>query len=502
MNKSMMMKSFSKYITFAFFLTLLFSCNEDRINENDFGTITGIVVVEGSNEPLENVRISTSPVTSTVFTDVAGKFKIENVPAGEYSVGARLDGFLARYEPATVINNTSVNVIFEMEISTANNRPPSTPVLIKPAENEVLESTEAIFEWSSTDPEGDPITFSLELRNDQDEEVLLFEDISDSTYVYSDLMLGAQYFWQISATDDINPPVLSPVGTFKVMNAPVENRFLFVRNINGNNVIFSADEEGNEFQLTSENTNSYRPRRNVAANRIAYLQTTGAQADIYTMKRDGTDKVKVTSNVKPNGFDLNEINIDWPENSDRIYFPNMDKLYQIRSNGQNLHLVYQTPDGSLISEMAASENANLIVLKTNDLNGYNVSFITISKNGNFIDTLISGLPGGASGLDLSVDNNTIVYSYDISEFQSNDYRRLNSRIFTYNISTGDLVDISNEKPNGTNDLDPIFAPNEAFVIYTNTSNDGISRKDIYTLEIGVDETRTLLYTDAFMPDWE
>jgi hypothetical protein len=65
-----------------------------------------------------------------------------------------------------------------------------------------------------------------------------------------------------------------------------------------------------------------------------------------------------------------------------------------------------------------------------------------------------------------------------------------------------VVDISNEKPNGTNDLDPIFAPNEAFVIYTNTSNDGISRKDIYTLEIGVDETRTLLYTDAFMPDWE
>ena len=143
-------------------------------------------------------------------------------------------------------------------------------------------------------------------------------------------MLGAQYFWQISATDDINPPVLSPVGTFKVMNAPVENRFLFVRNINGNNVIFSADEEGNEFQLTSENTNSYRPRRNVAANRIAYLQTTGAQADIYTMKRDGTDKVKVTSNVKPNGFDLNEINIDWPENTDVIYFPKTENFNKIK----------------------------------------------------------------------------------------------------------------------------------------------------------------------------
>ena len=484
-------------------LILLVSCNEDRISENNFGTIKGKVVAEGTNEPLKNVRISTSPVTSTVFSDADGRFEIENVPIGDYSVSARLDGYLATFEPATVVTNASVNVIFEMQVSTAHNRPHSALELIKPAENEVLESTEVTFEWTSTDPENDPIIFSLELRNDQNEDVLLFEDITDSTYVYSDLMLGAQYFWQVTATDDINPPVLSPVGTFKVVNAPVDNRFLFVRNIDGNNVIFSADEEGNEFQLTSENTNSYRPRRNVSANRIAYLQTTGAQPDIYTMKRDGTDKVKVTSNVRPNGFDLNEINIDWPENSDRIYFPNMDKLYQIRSNGQNLYLLYQTPDGSLISEMAVSENANLIVLKTNDLNGYNVSYITISKNGNLIDTLMSGLPGSASGLDLSVDNNTSVYSYDVSEFQSNDYRRLDARMFTFDISTmGPPVDISNEKPNGTNDLDPIFAPNEAFVIFTNTSNDGISQKDVYNLEIGEDETRTLLYSDAFMPDWE
>ena len=194
-----MMRGSLTYIKFVgIFLILLVSCNEDRINENDFGSITGKVVAEGTNEPLANVRISTSPVTSTVFSNVDGNFIIENVRAGEYSVTARLDGYLAGIEPATVITNASVNVIFEMEVSTANNRPPSTPVLKKPAENEVLQSTEAIFEWSSTDPEKDPITFSIELRNDKNEEVLKFEDITDSTYVYSELMLGAQYFWQVS----------------------------------------------------------------------------------------------------------------------------------------------------------------------------------------------------------------------------------------------------------------------------------------------------------------
>ncbi len=496
--------SFTYLKILALFLVVLVGCNEDRINENDLGVITGKVVVAGTNAPLENVRISTSPATSTVFTDIDGKFIIENIPGGEYSVGARIDGYLARFEPATVINSEAVNVIVEMEISTINNKPPSTPVLISPTENQVLESVEAIFVWSSIDPEKDPLTFELELRNDQNEEALKFDDLSDTIFRYSELNLGTQYYWQVSSKDEYNTAVLSPIGTFSVQGAPVDNRFLFVRNINGNNVIFSADEAGNEFQLTSENTNSYRPRRNVAANRISYLQTTGAQSDIYTMKRDGTDKVKVTSNLSPNGFNLNEINIFWPENSDKIYFPNMNRLFSIRSNGQDLTPVYTTTDGSLISEMAVSENSDLIVLKTNDLNGWNVSYITITKSGIFLDTLITGLVGGASGLDLSVTNSKIVYSYDFSGAHLPDYRKLDSRIYTYDIGSGeDPVEISgNQRPAGTNDLEPIFSPNEAFVIFTNTSNDGTSIRNVNQLEIGTADSRALLFENAFMPDYE
>ncbi|MBZ0327228.1 MAG: carboxypeptidase-like regulatory domain-containing protein [Altibacter sp.] len=482
---------------------LLFSCNEDRVGENEYGIIKGKVVATGTNMPLENVRIATQPVTSTVFTDSDGNFRIENAPIGDYAVEARLDGYLAGYEPASVLANVEVNVIFELEVSTANNRPPTTPELIAPAENELLQSIEAVFEWASTDPEEDPITYTLELRNDQNDDVMLFEDITETTFTYSPLILGAQYFWQVSATDDINDPVLSPVGTFDVINAPIDNRFLFVRNINGNNVIFSADESGAEFQLTSQETNSYRPRRNVAGNKIAYLQTTGAQVDIFTMNRDGTDKFKVTSNVKPNGFNLNELNIAWPPSTDRIYFAVFDKLYRIRTNGQALQLIYQTTDASFISEIAVSENSNLIVLKTNNIDGYNASIISVSFNGNLIDTIISGVDGAISGLDLSVTNQKILYSYDESGFQSADYRRLDSKIFLYDMVTQTTSEISQNKPSGTNDLEPIFSPNEAFVIFTNTSNDGISQKNVHRLEIDSDQnSRELLYENAFMPDWE
>ena len=68
-------------------------------------------------------------------------------------------------------------------------------------------------------------------------------------------------------------------------------------------------------------------------------------------------------------------------------------------------------------------------------------------------------------------------------------------------------DAQGDKPAGTNDLDPTLSPNEAFVIFVNTDNDGISQRDVYQVEIdpeddGQDDPRELLFSNAFMPNWE
>ncbi len=502
----MMMKDRILYI--SVFLTLIvgmFSCNEDRIGEDDTGAISGTVVAAGSNTPIPNARIATQPVSSTVFTDSLGKFLIENVPVGEYAVEARVEDFLADFEPTTVLANTTVNVVFELDVSTANNRPPTSPQLLSPTENEVLQSVEATFSWTSDDPENDPIEYTLEVRNNQNDDVLLFENITDTTFTYSPLVLGADYVWQVSATDNINDPVLSPFGTFSVVSAPVDNRILFTRNINSNNVIFSADEDGSEFQLTPSDKNSFRPVRNVAANRIAFLQSDGAQVDVFTMNRDGSETRKITSTVKPAGFNLNEINISWPENSTRIYFPVLDKLYRINTSGQGLELVYQTTDGSLVSEVDAHESDNTIAIKTNDLSGYNTSILIIDNAGNLLDTVFSNMLGGVSGLELSVDNKQVLYTYDVSEFQNAEYRRLDSRVFIYDLDTDVATEISGSKPNGTNDLQVKYSPNEAEIILMNTSNDGISAQSIVILEVDFidnDGNRETFKENVFMPDWK
>ncbi len=48
--------------------------------------------------PLENVKISTNPTSSIVFTDSDGNFEIQDVLVDDYSVQAEKDGYLTQFE--------------------------------------------------------------------------------------------------------------------------------------------------------------------------------------------------------------------------------------------------------------------------------------------------------------------------------------------------------------------------------------------------------------------
>ncbi|WP_430612930.1 carboxypeptidase regulatory-like domain-containing protein [Flavobacterium sp. JP2137] len=499
--------NFKKIINKISLLTLclvLFSCSEDPVDELGTGTIIGKVVNSGTNKPMSHVKIETSPVSNTVFTDENGAFVIDKVPSGEYSVKAQVEGYIAAFKPANVRQNQQSNVVFELAVSNVNNKPPGNPVLLTPADNEVLKSTEVIFKWTTKNPDKDPLKFTLELHNDLNNRVEVFENLVDSTFSHKGLQLGVKYFWQVTAYDGFNPIVKSAMGAFKVYKAPLENRILYTRATNENWVIYSVDDSDNEFTLTATTTNSYRPKMNLAANKIAYLQMNGALSDIYIMNRDGTQKQKVTSSVKPNGFNLNEIGFSWPANSDKIYFPSFNKLYRINSNGQGLEMIYETADGSLISEVDVNEVHGIIALKTNDVNGYKSKIYCIDFRGNVRYTVLSDVKGAVSGLQISKDAQQILYAYDTSGAQNAGYVSKSSRLFLYEVSTQTSLNISVDTPVGTNDLEPRFSPNEAQVIFTNTSSDGISQKSVYQRELipsNTNNKRSIVAKNASMPDW-
>ena len=497
-------------LIFIFTLPFLNSCSEDTTDYIGEGTITGRVVEANSFDPIENAKITISPTGNAVFTNLDGYFIMNNVEEGEYSVSATKEEYLTSFEAATVIEDSEVNVIFELQDNNTLNKPPLAPQLITPEDgSEDLElSVELI--WSSEDPDEDELSYKLEIKNDIDNNTILIESIVDTTYVISDLKYGVKYFWQVAVSDAINDDVLSVVNSFKTKIDP-DNRYLYVKKgTNNNNIIYSSnfdeedEEQINEVQLTSESQNSWRPRKNQAVNLIAFLSTFNNETHLFTMNPNGSDIKQVTSEVAVAGHNFNNIDYSWSSNGDRLIYPHYNKLYVINKDGSGLKQIYQTVDGSFITECDWSNDESMIALKTNDITGYNASIFTIDMEGTVINTIISNVLGAVGGLNISVDNKLLLYTLDISEYQNANNRQLDTHIFIYNFNEATITDISSDKDTGTIDLDPRFSPNEAEIIFVNTSNDGISTKSIYKMSIDVESNsdRVKLFENAIMPDWE
>lgn len=497
------MKNLLNIFTAFVILFSLTSCSEELVSKVQTGTVKGTVIKKGTNQPLKNVKIYTAPSTQTVFTKDDGSFEIAEIPVGEYSLRAELSGYVTTLQGISIKNGgQNVSVVLEMSDDDSLNSPPSAPVLLSPTDNAVDQPLSVDLSWSATDPDSlDVLKYTLTVKNDFDQNVIEIKDLTEKHYFLENLKFGVTYYWQVSVSDGVNPAVNSPVFRFKTNSVP-NNRFHYVKKSNGNYYIVSSNEAGSNFNFTAYSANSWRPRLSQNAQQLAFLRTTGGSTHIFTAKPDGSQAFKVTT-IPVGGFNNAELDFSWSTNGKELLYPSFTKLYRINKDGSGLELVYTTPDGSFISECDWSYDGSMIALKTNDPNGYNAKIIVIDMLGNVIKTVLENVNGAAGGLNFSVDGNLLLYTYDISGHQDNHYRQLNTHIFIYNMQTGDVTDVSvaSEKPDGTNDLDPRFSPNNAEVIFTNTSNDGISVKNIMKVTLQ-DITRTALFPDAEMPDWE
>ncbi|HEY9184905.1 MAG TPA: carboxypeptidase regulatory-like domain-containing protein [Salegentibacter sp.] len=481
------------------------ACSEDTIGEELTGSVTGLVIAKATGEPIPEAEITTSPASTTVFTDENGEFKLENILVDSYSVKAEADGYVTSFKGVAVTTGATSNVVIEMAEGTGNNRAPNPPKLITPEDNAEGQSLELDLIWEASDPDADSLTYELEIRNNRNDDILKYENIQDTIYRLEGLNYGYKYFWQVKVSDSINNPVMSEVKSFTTLEHP-ESRIFYVKSVNGNNVIYAMDPNENEYQLTSSEVNSFRPRKNLRTNKIAYLKTEANQTHLYTMNLDGSQQTRVTGNIPVNGFNLEQLDFSWADDGASLVYPNFSKLYKVNVNGNDTELIYQEPKGKFITEVDVSEKNGNMALLVNNASGYEAEIYMIDPQGNKVKTVLSNVDGAVGGLDISVDNKLLLFTRDISGYESSDYRRLNSRIFIYNLETSEVQDYSRGKLEGTNDLDPRFSPNEAEIIFVNTSNDGVSQNDIYTAYLEDQDTdgshRYQIIEDAKMPDWE
>ncbi len=497
-----MIFKFGKWTKGAILLLLvsLMACQEDTIIPEQFGSVFGEVLMKDENVAIEMATISTNPPTSSVFSDADGRFVLENIPEGTYSLRAEQSGFLTQVSTVTVFANQDASVIVRMAKDSLENYPPTIPMNIFPTDGMENLGVDLTLEWSASDQdEEDVLSYEVLLFNsDMTQSISLISNSIDSTFELTDLDFGTNYFWQVIVTDDRNDPVYSEVWGFKTEEFP-DHRFVFARSENGKYDIFSSDIDGNAIQLTDNTGSNWRPRMNPNRTKIAYISNAGIDPQIYVMDRDGNNVTMVTS-IAISGANQFELDFCWSPDGTRILYMENAKLFTINADGTGLTNFVQAPFGFTFAECDWTPQGNKIAARTVGIDVYDSNMFTFDEQGNYTLQFFSDIPGGTGGPMFSIDGDEALYTHDISGFEAPDGRQLDAHIFTKNLNTNQIIDLSFEKPAGTNDFDPRYSPDGSKIIFMNTNNDGISPKSIWMMSVdGTD--RELLFENAEMPEW-
>jgi len=487
-------------ILLIFFVAILMiGCEEDPIEPESFGSVFGEVLDE-NNFPLQDVTVSTNPPTSTVLTDSLGRFAFENIRVATYTIRAEKETFTNALESVAVFKDQSSSVIIKLLPSTEDNQAPLSPALPVPELSAIEIPISTRLEWTVIDPDEDELTYEIHLFNDDQSMNQTVAGITENYLDVEDLSYGTVYFWQVTVSDGIAEEVNGPVWNFRTENFP-DHRFLYAKKTGSSYDIFSSNQAFEGTMLTNNSAgSSYRPRMSPDRTRIAFISNEGIDNQLFVMKRNGTEITQVTSNIPIAGANNVDLDFAWSPDGTALLYMNFDELYRINIDGTGLNKIADATNGFTFTEVDWSGSSNKICARLTGNNPYNSVINIYDLEGNIQEQPVVDVQGSTGGGVLSIDGNYLLFTQDVSGFEAADGRQLDARIFLRNLSNGSEIDLSINKPAGTNDLDPRFSPDGSKVIFTNTNNDGISQKFIWIMTIE-GEGRTLIFEDAEMPDW-
>jgi len=502
-----------------FFLFSLLSCSEDPITPTMLVGITGQVFEQESGTPVEGARVTVLNNSDFTRTDSLGQFKFDSLSFLEtYSLEVEAQGFLDEsiLVSFTINGPSTRDVEIPLEIDVAFNQLPSVPELLFPETSASDIVITPVLRWKSNEDVDDDLEYEVILYDENQSESRSFIT-KDTSLQIGGLNYDRRYFWQVIANDQVNQSVASRLRSFRTQSFP-SYRIHFVRQneITGNLVVFAGEEPVlrtntnvdslETLPLTDSTLNCWRPHLNVPANRVSYLSFIGTEAHIFTMERDGGDVRQVTSSRPINTFNLLEANYSWSPNGGRFIYPSKDELLVINENGTGLELFATADVGYFFTEVDWS-NRGFIAARMQTANRYNSKIVVYREDGSVVDTILdtSNNPRWIGGPVLSESSDFVLYTEDRANeiFPDELPRRARILISDYNGN----VDIVNrqEVPPNTSDLMPALPPGGEIVMFVNRPSNNVRIGDIFIMEnstANTNDTRTLAFPNATMPDWQ
>jgi TolB protein len=485
--------------TFFISLAVFLGCTEETFVEPKvYGSLKGQVLGVTDKKPVKDVVVRITTLGKTISPDDQGYFSFDSIPVGKYSVTTSVTKYKTDVSSIEIEQNKTTNLLVLLNKDEGQNKSPQPPVALSPASGAKNTERSVLLSWKSSDEEKDTLRYSVILfKEGQNTTVPIATDQFQDTLRISNLDYESTYYWQVIVKDSVNRPIYSEVFSFTTKGIP-EHPYVFARVVDNNYQIFSSDST-ETIQLTNQGAN-WRPVASPNRQRIAFISNRSTEPHIYIANTAGRDVQKATT-VPLGGVSLTELSFCWSPDGTELLYPSYDKLYAVRPDGTGLRIVARAPSGRFFAGCDWTSQGNKIVAKVTGSSVYDNELYLINPTNGGMDRIVSAPSAKMSNPHLSADGKLALYTLDMANFQNNDGRQLDSRIFVIDLATRVATNVSTEKVNGSNDIDARFSPNNAKVIFTNTSNDGFSVKSVFTMN--ADGTNRLpLLTNAEMPCWK
>jgi len=201
----------------AIFLLLLFvGCEEEKIDIEKFGSVTGVVLNGEDYTPLEGVLISTSPASTTTLTNAEGVFEFNKVIEGDVAVTARKKDFLSGSVSVAVYENESTALTFFL---LKDDRDVGWVTIYDPVPGNgaVDQQTSFTFQWKvdqqNRSKELDYTVYYFESGSTVQK--IAGENLSSTEVIVDGLDYSTTYYWYVVAKYEGDKVANSPTWTFK-----------------------------------------------------------------------------------------------------------------------------------------------------------------------------------------------------------------------------------------------------------------------------------------------
>ncbi len=490
--------------TLLLFITaaMLISCSDESVSPVTTGNIAGQILDAATGAGLAGVSITTTPATVAITTDSTGIYRIVNLAEGKYTIAASKTGYLKGIVNVEVSANDTTRAIIQLSRNESSNRAPNVPTQPIPANNATGQSVGLVLRWTASDPDpGDTLNFDVYLYPADQEARLIAGDTNADSVQVDGLSYSTRYYWQVIARDQDGAVTNGTVWSFTTESIP-DNPLVFASAAEGTYQIYSATGDtldSHVIRLTNDPSRNWYPRISPDRQRIAFVSDRQVEPQIFTMKRDGSGLFRVT-NVPVAGYNNFGIGFCWSPDGSRLLYANYENLYRIDGDGTNLTKIAAAPAGRNFREVDWTSVGNKIVALAIGSNFYDAEIYLMDSNGANLTLLVDNQAGATTSPSFSPDGKSIIYSHDKSGYQSGAGRQLDAHVYVMNLDSSKAMDVSVDKPAGTNDTEPRFTADGSRIIFSNAPNDGSKPKSVWIMDLD-GKNREKLVSDGAMPDW-